>query len=98
MDDLRAIFAERVDVRFVDVARARLNHLPEIPVYLVAVTLDAAWWQNRRLEGETTVVRAIKDALPTNADLICFVVRSDRRRLARHVAKLPGARVFEKRR
>lgn len=96
LDDLRAIFAGRVDVRFVDMARARLNHLPAIPVYLVAVTLDGAWWQNRRLEGETAVRRAIEDVLPVGADVICFVVRSDRRRLAKHVARQPDARIYEK--
>jgi hypothetical protein len=92
LGDLRAIFDRHAGVRYVDIARARLSHLPQIPVYLIAVTLDTAWF-----EGEAKAARAIEDVLPIGVDIACFVVRSNRRRLAKHVASQTGARVYEKR-
>ena len=94
LDALRSIFARHGDVRCVDVARARLDHVPEIPLFLVAITIDAAWWRNRPLDG--TLPRAIEDTLPIGADLIWFVVRSDRRRLAKRVASQANARIYAK--
>jgi hypothetical protein len=96
IEQLRDRLAGFPRVRSADLARLAVEHLPDRPYFILGITLDSSRGEHLAGTVDPAVMLAIESFLGTGADLYPFIVRTEHRVLARRIAAMPGARIYEK--
>ncbi len=93
---IRRILTDHPEVADADLARVEVEHLPEQPFFILAVTIRVAWWRFRSEAANKELVTTIANAIPdTGLVGTCLVIdgTGPTAGIARAVRKQDGARI-----
>lgn len=93
---LAALFAGERSVSAVHVARKQVQHFPDSPCFVVALTLDVAWWKPTASDAGQKLVNKFINDVNLPGHFLMFIVEKELKSLGRAVAAVPGSAVYQR--
>jgi hypothetical protein len=80
-------------VREAYLARRVVQHLPEMPCYVLGIVPRLAWWRYRSVKREIALRDRVAEEVTAPASLYVFVLGDELKGARRRLRRIPGARV-----
>jgi Zn-dependent protease with chaperone function len=94
--ELCQVFASEPDIVRACVARKVLTALPNEPMYVIALELQAAWWRYRSEEANQLLVKRVLDRVKVQGWVYVFTAVRRLKPLGQKIGEVPGSLIYEK--
>lgn len=96
VESLQQLLAREEVVRDAVAAQKQVKKHPQKPMRVIGITVKVPWWKFRSSSANTELVDRILKGLELEGYFLVFVREKDLAALGRKIAKVPGARVYER--
>jgi hypothetical protein len=90
------VFASEPDIVRACVARKVLTALPNEPMYVIALELQAAWWRYRSEEANQLLVKRVLDRVKVQGWVYVFTAVRRLKPLGQKIGEVPGSLIYQK--
>jgi Zn-dependent protease with chaperone function len=95
-ESLRAAVREHPEIVAVHVARKRVQHFPETPMFVIALTIRRPWWKPVSSAANQKLVDRLIGKISLRGNWLVFAVEQNLRGLGKCVRKVGGSLLYEK--
>jgi hypothetical protein len=93
---VREVMAAEPEVAAAHFARKQVNVFPESLCFVLGVKVKVAWWKPRSSEASQKLIGRLAERLQLPGDVFIFTEESEVKSLAKAVARVPDALVYQR--
>ena len=94
---LHEVLAKYPEIAEVHIVRKQVRHLPDVPMYVIALKLRNPWWKFRLSSSNEKLVNSVAEGLKLRGNWLVFVDESNLRKLAKKLRTVPGSAIYTRR-